>query len=57
MTIEEFMSKEKKRIDKHIIDQLGKGIELDDHERELWIMNDEVLYFWAKDQGVDLDLD
>lgn len=29
------------------------GAELDDDEREMWIANDEGLYSWARDAGVD----
>jgi hypothetical protein len=38
------------------IDQLIKSVvpdaRLNDEEREMWIMNDEGLYLWAKSEGV-----
>ena len=30
------------------------GYDIDDEERELWILNDEGLYNWARSEGVQI---
>jgi len=46
MTIEEFIEANRQEIDKHIRYQLPTA-QIDDDERENWILNDEYLYNWA----------
>ena len=38
-----------------IIHRVNPGFDINDNERELWILNDESLWNWAKDSGVDLE--
>lgn len=35
-----------------IIHSIVPGILIDDDEREMWIINDEGLYNWARSEGV-----
>ena len=32
----------------------GSRVSIDDHERMMWVMNDEGLYSWARSEGVNV---
>ena len=54
MTLQEFIDDNRDELDLMIrtaIDQ--PNFDLDDEERRLWIMNDEGLYNWALESGVE----
>ena len=53
MEMREFLTDNREEIDAAIrtVDSQGPR---DDRERELWIANDESLYAWAIDEGVDV---
>lgn len=54
MTLKRFMKENRQEIDAAILRVLGpdSGVRLNDHERRLWILNDESLYNWARSEGV-----
>lgn len=54
MTIEDFVSENRKEIDKVIRDQSTgrRKIAIDDEERRVWVLNNEGLYNMAMDEGV-----
>lgn len=67
MTLKDFIKENRAGIDKAINSVLykhngqgGRGVIPDppprrgDKERRLWILNDEVLYRWARQEGVNL---
>lgn len=54
MTMQEFIDDNRTWISDAIW-AICPNIPLDDDELELWINNDESLYFMAKDAGVNLD--
>jgi hypothetical protein len=41
-------------IDRHIQKAVSNIIDIDDDEREMWVMNDETLYIRAAHDGVEL---
>ena len=54
MTLQEFIDDNRDELDLMIrtaIDQ--PNFDLDDEERRVWIMNDEGLYNWALESGVE----
>ncbi len=53
MTMDHFISDNRAELD-DAIHSVAPGIPLDDEDREEWIMNDEGLYMWAEDAGVDV---
>lgn len=53
MRLRDFIREHRKEIDKHILKQIP-GYRLNDQERENWIRNDIVLYYWAKSQGMNI---
>lgn len=53
MTIEEFIEENRGELDSCIRNVVGPNFDIDDDEREMWIMNDEGLYNWAKSAGVE----
>ena len=55
MTLQEFIDKHRGELTKYIETWPGICVEcdIDDDERELWIANDESLYNWAKNEGVE----
>ena len=53
MELETFIKENRKEIDAHI-NQINPGFDIDDTERELWVMNDESLYNWAENEGVTI---
>lgn len=55
MSKREFLKKNRTEIDAHIRKKLNdQGYRLNDRERELWLLNDEWLYWWARRAGVNL---
>ena len=52
MTLQQFIRKNKARIDSHILSVCRNVPSLDDDAREEWIANDVALYQWAQDEGV-----
>ena len=55
MTIQEFIDENKDALDR-CIKSVCPNCDLDDDgQREMWIMNDEGLYLWARSAGVDVD--
>lgn len=54
-TLEEFIDENRGELDSCIRNVLGPNHDLDDDDREQWIMNDEGLYLWAKGEGVNVD--
>jgi len=53
MNTTDFISQNQKKIDEHIRAVVPTA-DIDDAERELWVLNDEGLYLWAKSEGVDI---
>lgn len=51
MTLRDFIKQNKDEIDTYIKSVVPEN-KLNDKERQLWIMNDEGLYNWAKAEGV-----
>jgi hypothetical protein len=57
MEIQEFINKNWKEIEQAIRVQAGHNDNtyfMDNDEMELWILNDESLYNWARSEGVDV---
>lgn len=54
MTVEEFIDDNRAAIDEAIQGLCPNIGDLDDDERELWLLNDEGLYNWAQEMGVDI---
>jgi hypothetical protein len=60
VTIRTFIRTHRAEIDKHIRTRTERGsgmtltIRYNDHDRELWVLNDESLYLWARSEGVRL---
>jgi hypothetical protein len=53
MSKKDFIKENKQQIDEYIRHQLNDpGYILNNHEREMWILNDEHLYLWARRSGV-----
>lgn len=54
MTLEQFINEYRDVIDKVIYDTVqNHKINIDDEEREQWVLNDEGLYNMAQDCGVE----
>lgn len=54
MTLQEFIDNNRAELDSLIREAINQpNFELDDDERELWVMNDEGLYNWALSEGVE----
>lgn len=51
MTLSEFIRKNQAEIDRAIRSVVSNA-DLDNNERENWILNDEGLYSWALNEGV-----
>ena len=51
MSLREFIRENRVEIDA-AIHRVCDNCRLNDHERRLWIVNDESLYLWAKSEGV-----
>lgn len=55
MSRREFLRQNRKEIDAAIRRALNNpDYKLNDRERELWLLNDESLYNWARSAGVNL---
>jgi hypothetical protein len=55
MSKREFLKKNRKEIDAAIRKALkDEDLVLNDREREMWLLNDEGLYNWARSEGVNL---
>jgi hypothetical protein len=52
MTLEEFIRKNRRELDKEIRRKYPKVKKLNDKERRVWILTDEFFYIWAKSAGV-----
>jgi hypothetical protein len=52
MTLEEFIRKNRRELDKEIRRKYPKVKRLNDKERRVWILSDEFFYIWAKSAGV-----
>lgn len=55
MTMRTFIDEFRELIDAHIRWKCDGKIpgRIDDRERELWVLNDESLYLWALEEGVE----
>lgn len=53
MTLKQFINENKNEIDTAIRRRVPDA-RIDDHERRLWILNDEGLYNWARSSGVKI---
>ena len=53
MTLQQFIKTNRKELDE-IIRSYPNRERIDDDERELWILNDEYLYNWARGEGVEI---
>ena len=53
MEMKDFIIEQRERIDEVINGEVNNA-EIDDDERELWVMNDESLYLYAKSKGVNI---
>jgi len=54
MTLTQFIEENREAIDDYIHRICDNCRIDDDEEREEWIENDEGLYLWAKDSGVEI---
>lgn len=55
MSKRDFIKNNRKELDRLIRKAIGKeDYVLNDRERELWILNDEGLYNWARSEGVNI---
>ena len=56
MTFKNFIKENRKEIDSFIAAALAREDNPypNDRERELWVLNDEGLYNWAKSEGVKI---
>lgn len=52
MSKREFIRQNRAEIDEYIRKACPNIGSLNDHERELWVLNDEGLYLWARQEGV-----
>lgn len=55
MTLKDFIRENREELDTCIaraLDQPVEEIIRNDHERRLWMLNDESLYNWARTEGV-----
>ena len=52
MTLEQFIRKNRRELDKAIQRKYPKVKRLNDDERRVWILTDEFFYVWAKSAGV-----
>ena len=55
MRLQDFIRSNKEDIDKHIIEICECSMSsIDYRERELWVLNDEMLYNWARSEGANI---
>lgn len=53
MTMTQFIKDNRQELDE-CIQRICPNCKRNDHERRLWILNDESLYQWAKSEGVKI---
>lgn len=53
MTIKQFIRSNRRKIDKIVTEYYGK-VPSNDKERHEWILNDEGLFRWAHQEGVNV---
>lgn len=53
MELETFVEEHRQEIDDYI-HTVNPNQEIDDEERENWVMNDEGIYEWALNEGVNI---
>ena len=53
MTLRQFIREHRAELDEAIHRRVP-NVRLDDEERRLWILNDEGLYNWARNEGVPI---
>ncbi len=53
LSLANWIKNHRKELDEHIQDVVP-GAPRNDQEREVWVLNDEGLYLWAKGEGVSL---
>jgi len=53
MTFREFIKQNREELDK-AIQGAAPGSPKNDEERRLWVLNDEGLYRWARNEGVKI---
>ena len=54
MSMREFLKRNRKEIDEGIKQACPNIKPLNDREREMWVLNDEGLYNWARQEGVKI---
>ena len=54
MTLPQFIQKHRAELDAAIRVRCPNIGTLNDKERRLWVLNNEYLYQWARDEGVDI---
>ena len=52
MKMRDFIEAHREAIDQRIIRVCPNVGQIDDDERRVWILNDEPLYLWARQEGV-----
>ncbi|MFA5936514.1 MAG: hypothetical protein WC822_01405 [Candidatus Paceibacterota bacterium] len=52
MSMREFIRQHRKELDEYIRKPGSNIGSLNDKEREMWVLNDEGLYNWARQEGV-----
>jgi hypothetical protein len=52
MTLEQFIRKNRRELDKAILRMYPNVKKLNDDERRVWILTDKFFYSWAKSAGV-----
>jgi hypothetical protein len=50
-SVKQFVKEQREELDR-VIQSQAPGSPKSDHERELWLRNDEKLYRWARSEGV-----
>lgn len=53
MKMQEFIKKNREELDS-CIKRVCSNVSLNDRERQMWILNDEGLYRWARSEGVKI---
>ena len=53
MSLRQFIKEHREELDE-LIQNASPGAPKNDSEREMWILNDEGLYHWARSSGVNI---
>ncbi len=53
MSLANWIKQHREELDR-AIQSVSPGAPKNDQEREMWVLNDEGLYLWAKSEGVSL---